>query len=269
VPSDKRARQRAGTLARREALAQRQKRRRQVRSSITVAIVAVVVVGSVFLITRHHNSSNTPTLPPGEQGKLDAIAIKAGCPSSPKTRVNTLSFKAPPPLTISSTATYTATVKTDVGSFVVALDTKDYPVAANNFVFLARHKFYNCVIFHRVVKNFIDQGGDPTGTGTGGPGYEFTAPAPPPATPQYPLGAVVYANSDNPGSANPKSNGSQFFIVTGPEGESLPAYYAPFGQVTSGMSVVQKINQAGSAATSQAGTPTLYHRVLSVTIKES
>ena len=120
------------------------------RSSITVAIIAVVVVGSVFLITRHH-SPKTPTLPPGEQGKLDAIAIKAGCPTSPQTRVNTLSFKVPPPLTISTTATYTATVKTDVGSFVIALNTKDYPVAANNFVFLATHKFYNCVIFHRVV----------------------------------------------------------------------------------------------------------------------
>lgn len=267
MPSDKRARQRAGTLARREALALRQKRRRQVRSSITVAIIAVVVVGSVFLITRHR-SPKTPTLPPGEQGKLDAIAVKAGCPTSPQTRVNTLSFKVPPPLTISTTATYTATVKTDVGSFVIALNTKDYPVAANNFVFLATHKFYNCVIFQRVVKDFIDQTGDPTGTGTGTPGYKFTAPAPPAATPQYPLGSVVYANSDSPGSANPKSNGSQFFIVTGPEGESLPAYYAPFGQVTSGMSVVQKINQAGSAATNEAGKPTLYHRVLSVTIKE-
>jgi len=248
-------------------LARQQKRRRQVRSSIVVVIVAIVVVGSVFLITRHH-SPKTPAIPPGEQGTLDAIAVKAGCPVSPLTRANTLSFKKAPPLTISTTANYTAAVKTDVGSFVITLDAKDYPVAVNNFVFLAKHKFYNCVIFHRVVKDFIDQTGDPTGTGTGGPGYKFAAPAPPAATPQYRLGAVVYANSDNPGSADPKSNGSQFFIVTGPAGESLPAYYAPFGQVTSGMSVVQQINKAGSAATDETGTPSLYHRVLSVTIKE-
>ncbi|HXR54059.1 MAG TPA: peptidylprolyl isomerase [Acidimicrobiales bacterium] len=262
MPTDKRARQRAGAQARREAMARQKKRRRQIRSSIVVAIVAVVVVGSVYLITRH---SPTPTVPATPQGKLDAIAVKAGCPASTSTRANNLSFATAPKLSISTTATYHATVKTDVGSFVISLDPKEAPTAVNSFVFLANQGFFNCVIFHRVIPGFVDQTGDPTGTGTGGPGYQFTEAGPPTASPQYPIGSVAMANSNQPATTKPTTNGSQWFVVTGSQGESLQPDYVLFGQVTSGMNVVQKINTDGTSA----GTPKLTHRILSVKIKEA
>jgi cyclophilin family peptidyl-prolyl cis-trans isomerase len=169
-------------------------------------------------------------------------------------------------MTIDTSKTYLATVKTDVGTFVITLDAKASPIAVNSFVFLADHQFFNCVIFHRVIPGFVVQGGDPTGTGSGGPGYSFTEEGPPTATPQYPLGAVAMANSNSPSTHDPTTNGSQFFIVTGSSGESLPNDYVLFGQVTSGMSVVNKINDDGSTA---GVPPTVTHRMLSVTISES
>jgi cyclophilin family peptidyl-prolyl cis-trans isomerase len=107
----------------------------------------------------------------------------------------------------------------------------------------------------------MDQTGDPTGTGTGGPGYKFADELPVPASPQYPIGSVAMANS----GAN--TNGSQFFIVTGSEGESLSPNYSLFGQVTSGLSVVQRINEDGNTNPSSNGVPPkVIHRILSVTI---
>lgn len=160
-------------------------------------------------------------------------------------------------------------MKTDVGTFVITLDAKESPIAVNSFVFLARAKFFNCVIFHRVIPGFVVQGGDPTGTGTGGPGYEYTEQGPPLAktgTPQYPLGSVAMANSNSPATTDPTTNGSQFFVVTGTQGEQLSNDYVLFGQVTSGMSVVQKISDDGSTS---GVPPTVTHRMLSVTITES
>ena len=204
--------------------------------------------------------------------------IPAADGSSPKTQ----RFDGPPPMivdpakrytavmetskgtmTIDTSKTYTATVTTDVGPFTITLDAKQAPKTVNNFVFLAEHHFYDCIIFHRVIQTFMDQTGDPTGTGTGGPGYEFADELPKPATPQYPLGSVAMANS------GPNTNGSQFFIVAGPEGESLAPNYSLFGQVTSGMSVIEKINADGAPATSSTGTPKVLHRMISVTISES
>ena len=134
----------------------------------------------------------------------------------------------------------------------------------NNFVFLANKGYYHCVIFHRVIPSFMDQTGDPTGTGTGGPGYTIPDENPPKATnasQQYPLGSVAMANT-----GTPHSGGSQFFIVAGPEGESLPNSYALFGAVTSGMDVVTTINQQGSA---QGVPPDVTQRIISITIHES
>jgi len=266
VPTEKRERQRAGRQARLEALARQQRRRRRVRSSAIVVVVAAAVVGSVYLITKH---SPTPkvnaTFPNTAQGRLQKIWVKAGCPSSPGVRVNTLQYKAPPQ-TISATATYEATVKTDIGSFVITLNQKEAPIAVNSFVFLADKGYFNCNSFHRVVQGFVDQTGDPTATGTGGPGYKFTEAGPPVASPQYPIGSVALANSNM--DTDPNTNGSQFFIVTGSQGETLAPDYVLFGQVTSGMTVVQAINTDGGAATNETGTPKVVHRILSVKIKE-
>ena len=131
-------------------------------------------------------------------------------------------------MTIDTSKTYTATVKTTAGTFAIALDAKAAPMTVNNFVFLADKGYYHCVIFHRVIPSFMDQTGDPTGTGTGGPGYTIADENPPkaPTRPsQYPLGSVAMANT-----GAPNTGGSQCFIVAGPEGECLPNTYSLFGR---------------------------------------
>ena len=144
-----------------------------------------------------------------------------------------------------------------MGAFTIQLDPATAPVAVNNFVFLAEQHFYDCVIFHRVIPTFMDQTGDPTGTGDGRPGYKFADELPTTATPQYPLGSVAMANS-----AGPTTNGSQFFIVAGPEGETPPPDVHAVRPVTSGHDVVQQIN-AGRPPPSSQGTPTTLHRIRS------
>jgi cyclophilin family peptidyl-prolyl cis-trans isomerase len=195
------------------------------------------------------------------QRAADRAAVAGGCKSSPSTPLHKPQWNKAPAMTIDPTKAYAATVKTDAGSFVIALDAAKTPLAANNFVFLAQNHFFDCIIFHRVIPGFMNQTGDPTGTGSGGPGYSFADELPPTASPQYPLGSVALANS------GPNTNGSQFFVVTGSDGESLAPDYTLFGQVTSGMSVVQKINADGNANPSADGVPpTVIHRILSVSI---
>jgi cyclophilin family peptidyl-prolyl cis-trans isomerase len=209
-------------------------------------------------------SAATTTTTNAAQQVADAAAVAGGCASSPTTVLHKPSWSKPPAMAIDTTKTYTATVKTDAGTFVITLDAAHTPLTVNNFVFLAQNHFYDCVTFHRVVPTFMDQTGDPTGTGTGGPGYEFADELPAKASPQYPIGSVAMANS------GPNTNGSQFFIVTGSEGTDLPPSYSLFGQVTSGLPVVQKINDDGNANPADNGIPPkVIHRILSVTISSS
>jgi cyclophilin family peptidyl-prolyl cis-trans isomerase len=198
------------------------------------------------------------------QATANAAAVAAGCPKSPATVLKKSKWSAAPAMTISTTQTYTATVKTDLGTFVIALDAKNDPITVNNFVFLAQHHFYDCVIFHRVIPGFVDQTGDPTGTGTGSPGYTIADELPAKAAnaaDQYPLGSVAMANT-----GQPHTGGSQWFVIAGTQGESLPNSYSLFGHVTSGMSVVKKINAQGSAS---GVPPDVTHRMLKVTITSS
>jgi cyclophilin family peptidyl-prolyl cis-trans isomerase/flagellar basal body-associated protein FliL len=278
VPSDKRARQRAAREERLAAEAQSKKRRKQIRNGIIVVVAAAVIVGIVFLVSGNDNNTPAPkskastttttAAATGSNAKLQAqaneVAVKAGCPASTKTTVNTQKYSAAPAMTIDTSKTYTATVVTTTGTFDIALDAKAAPTTVNNFVFLANKGYYHCVIFHRVIPQFMDQTGDPTGTGEGGPGYTIQDENPAKAAnaaQQYPLGSVAMANT---GQAN--SGGSQFFIVAGAEGESLSNTYALFGSVTSGMSVVNTINQQGSA---QGVPPDVTQRIISITIHES
>ena len=276
MPTDKRQRQKAGRQARLEAEQKARKRRVALRRVITLVIVAVVVVGLSYLIFKPGKKSNaasttvassttTKPAPPGGSGDKSpsAITTSADCPASLTTTLNKPSYSAAPPMTIDPSKTYTAVVTTDVGPFTIQLDPKTAPKAVNSFVFLAKQHFYDCIVFHRVIKTFMDQTGDPTGTGSGGPGYQFDDELPATANPQYPLGSVAMANS------GPNTNGSQFFIVAGPEGESLAPSYTIFGKVISGMSVVDQINAGGSAASSSTGTPVTLHRMISVKITES
>lgn len=279
MPSDKRARQRAAREARLAAEAQQQKRRKQIRNGIIIVVIAAIIVGIVFLVSGNNNnvasqskvnSSTTTTVASGKgadaklQAQANEVAVKAGCPASTKTTVNTQKYSAAPAMSTDTSKTYTATVVTTAGTFEITLDPKSAPTTVNNFVFLANKGYYHCVIFHRVIPQFMDQTGDPTGTGEGGPGYTIADENPPKAAnaaQQYPLGSVAMANT-----GQPNSGGSQFFIVAGPEGESLPNSYALFGSVTSGMDVVNTINQQGSA---QGVPPDVTQRIISVTIHES
>ena len=152
---------------------------------------------------------------------------------------------------------YTATMVTSHGTMVIALDPLAAPKTVNSFVFLARYHYYDGVIFHRIIPGFVLQGGDPTGTGTGGPGYKFDDELPAPG--RYQVGSLAMAN------AGPHTNGSQFFIISGPDGVRLPPQYALFGAVVSGGGVVTKIDALGT----RSGKPAEKVVIESVTIAES
>ena len=154
--------------------------------------------------------------------------------SAPKTQ----QFSSPPELGIDPSKRYTATISTSLGDMVVALDAAAAPNTVNNFVFLAGHHYYDGVIFHRIIDGFMCQGGDPTGTGRGGPGYKFADELPKPG--RYEVGSVAMAN------AGPNTNGSQFFIVSGKSGVGLPPQYSLFGKVVKGLDVLEQMQHVAT-----------------------
>ena len=168
-------------------------------------------------------------------------------------------FSSPPEMSIDPAKKYTATIDTNMGTMQADLFASDAPATVNNFVFLARQGFYDGVSFHRVIANFMIQTGDPTGTGTGGPGYRFKDE---PVKRQYLRGTLAMAN------AGPNTNGSQFFIVH--KDYQLQPDYTIFGQLTDGLDVLDKI------ATTPTGpgkggqdTPRTPVTINSITIGES
>jgi cyclophilin family peptidyl-prolyl cis-trans isomerase len=173
-----------------------------------------------------------------------------------------MQWSSPPPMTIDQNKQYTATIKTNYGDIEVQLFPKDAPVTVNNFVFLARQDFYNGVKFHRVVKGFVIQGGDPTGTGAGGPGYRFADEE---ISKDYVAGTLSMAN------AGADTNGSQFFITLSDLSGSLPKKYTIFGQVTDGLDVVKNIGNVPVQAKvpgAEVSSPTADVHIDSITIQE-
>ena len=148
-------------------------------------------------------------------------------------------FRSAPEMGIDPSKRYTATIDTTLGELVVALDAVSAPKTVNNFVFLALNHYYDGVIFHRIINGFMCQGGDPTGTGRGGPGYKFEDELPKPG--RYEVGSVAMAN------AGPNTNGSQFFIVSGASGVGLPPLYSLFGKVVKGLDVVDAMQRVATA----------------------
>jgi len=142
-----------------------------------------------------------------------------------------MKYLEPPPMTIDTDKQYTATIETRKGNLVLELFAADVPTTVNNFVFLAREGYYDGVTFHRVIPDFMAQGGDPTGTGTGGPGYtfadEFTGH-------KHGTGSLSMAN------AGPNTNGSQFFITYSPQ-HHLDNHHSVFGRLVKGMDVLKKL----------------------------
>ena len=247
----KRARDRQlAKLAQRRAAERRAAQRR--RNTI-IGVAGVIVAGVLLIVglnvlageepasSASPSTSSSPSLKPGSQtGTVppgtppDQVACGGLRPSAaddPKPQ-----FTAPA-LTIDEQATYTATLHTSCGEIVIRLLPKRAPQTVNSFVFLARKGFFDGTIFHRLVDSIdVIQGGDPTGSGTGGPGYSI--PDELKADETYPPGTLAMANS----GAN--SGGSQFFIITGPQGHNLdgnPAYTI-FGEITEGLDVARRIN---------------------------
>jgi len=142
-------------------------------------------------------------------------------------------YSALPPMTIDTSKQYTATIETEKGDLVLELFASDVPVTVNNFVFLAGDGFYNGTIFHRVIPDFMAQGGDPTGTGTGTPGYSFADEF---TEHTHITGALSMANS------GPNTNGCQFFITYTPQ-PHLDGKHTVFGQLIEGTDVLEKIEQ--------------------------
>jgi cyclophilin family peptidyl-prolyl cis-trans isomerase len=182
-----------------------------------------------------------------------ATELPAADGSSPKQQ----KFDGAPPMFIDPEKRYTAEMVTNKGTLVISLDPAAAPKTVNSFVFLARYHYYDGIIFHRIIPGFVLQGGDPTGTGTGGPGYKFADELPKPG--RYELGSLAMAN------AGPNTNGSQFFVISGPSGVRLPPQYSLFGKVVSGLDVVAAIDAVGT----QSGTPKEKVTIESVTITES
>lgn len=158
-------------------------------------------------------------------------------------------WSSPPSMQIDPKKSYQAIIHTSMGDITINLFAADAPKTVNNFVFLAKNDFYNGLKFHRVIKNFMIQTGDPNGDGTGGPGYKFADELPPKHP--YAPGIVAMAN------AGPNTNGSQFFICSGPDADTLPTQYTVFGQVVKGMDVVEKISdvKVGPNAQGEMSSP--------------
>ena len=177
--------------------------------------------------------------------------------SSPQKR----RFDGPPPMCIDPDRTYTATMVTSKGTMTITLDPVGAPLTVNNFVVLARYHYYDGVAFHRIIPQFMIQGGDAVGPtpGAGGPGYSIPDELPTAAN-AYPPGTLAMANS------GPSTNGSQFFIISGPDGMRLPPQYSLFGKVVSGLDVVAALDAVGSPG---AGTPKEKVAIESLTIAES
>jgi cyclophilin family peptidyl-prolyl cis-trans isomerase len=287
VPSEKRARQRAARESRLALQAKAKKRRQQTRNTIIVVVVAAVIIGIVFLVSGNNSpkkkqaSSTTTTLVgttttsaagattttaansanATAQAAANKLATAAGCPASTTAPANTQKYTAAPPMTINTGMLYSATVETTAGTFTMSLYAKAAPQTVNSFVFLANKGFYNCNIFHRVIPGFVDQTGDPTGTGSGPFGYKIPLENVPTA---YADGEVAMASSQATGI------GSQWFVLAAGGAQGLDADiasggYSLFGKILTGADVVAKINGEGT----QAGTPAVTERILKVTISES
>ena len=213
------------------------------------AVLAAVIVG-VILISRSGGSNDSgskstaskETAAKEKQGKeKPAKAENAACKEveQPEAREESL---PKPKMTTKKGEKVTAVVETNCGTFDIELATKEAPTIANSFAYLAEEGFYDELTFHRIVPEFVIQGGDPQGTGAGGPGYEVVEA--PPSNLKYTLGTVAMAKTSEAPSG---ASGSQFYIVTGPQGETLPPEYALAGHVTKGLNVVETIGELGGA----------------------
>jgi len=242
-------------------------------NKITVIIGGVIVAGvvtSCFLFLRPDAYRKEPVLElpataiPTQVFTKEEVAVTLLTPtptSTPASKNKT--YTAPPSMTIDVNKTYSATLLTSKGTIKLQFFAKDAPRTVNNFVFLAREGFYNGTTFHRIISGFMIQGGDPAGTGAGGPGYRFDDE---PVTREYSRGTIAMANS------GPNTNGSQFFIMHADY--ALPKNYIIFGSIdsadTQSLATLDAIGgvPVGSNAGGEQSTPLESVSISSVTIEE-
>jgi len=192
---------------------------------------------------------------------LAPAADPADCPAADGSSPKQTEFSEYPPTCIDVTKSYTAEITTNLGALTVELFADKAPIAVNSFVTLARYHYFDGISCHRIIPQFVAQCGDPTGTGTGGPGYEF--PDELPDAGEYQIGSLAMAN------AGPDTNGSQFFVITGANGAALDPNYTLFGMVTEGLdTTVPALDAAGNPENN--GVPPLEPVTIeSITITEA
>lgn len=205
------------------------------RLFIYLLILGAIIGGVIYTMDWDKKTNSSASL--RDELNIQAAMLNNAISSSSNQSVQPASDKlktpAPSGMLIDQNKKYAAVLHTSAGDIFIQLDAKQTPVTANNFVFLAGNKFYDGTIFHRVIKGFMIQGGDPLGNGTGGPGYKFADEK---ITGKYARGTVAMAN------AGPNTNGSQFFILQ--NDYQLQPNYVIFGQVVKGIEVVDKIADA-------------------------
>ena len=222
----------------------------------------VVAVLLVFFLSKSNSSIPQPetfqtnNVAPSQTVSAEVSGTESGTINEQQT-LGESSMNKPPEMQIDQNKSYSAVFKTSEGDITIKFNPVQTPITVNNFVSLARDGFYNGTIFHRVIEGFMIQGGDPEGTGAGGPGYQF---ADEPFTGEYTRGTVAMAN------AGPNTNGSQFFIMH--QDNNLPKNYVIFGKVTSGIEVVDKIATAPTQPGGEGSTPINPVKIESVEIIE-
>jgi peptidyl-prolyl cis-trans isomerase B (cyclophilin B) len=229
----KRERQRQNREARRDAMLAEEKRRRRFKlvRNLVIIVVAVVAAAALYSLTQDDDDSTESA------SEASAASCSTRQPDSPPSEAQ---FAAAPEMTIDPATTYEVVMSTSCGEIPITLDAQRAPQTVNSFLFLSDEGFYDGTTFHRVVKDFVNQGGDPSGTGDGGPGYSL--PDEPP-TGAYQVGDVAMANR------GPGTTGSQFFLVVSEQGaaeltaESTPGRYSILGRMSpEGLKVARKIN---------------------------
>ena len=273
----------------REAEMRAVKRKKMTKKTVRIVLVVAVLVAGFFAIalstkdddsapettepvdTTTPTDTSTPvdTTAPGDTTPVDSTAPSefaygtTECAPLEGATTQTQEFADAFALCIDPSKTYTATVVTNMGEYTAILDPVKAPGTVNNFVNLARHQYFDGTICHRAIPGFMVQCGDPTATGSGGPGYKFADELP--SAGEYKIGSLAMANS------GPNTNGSQFFVITGPQGVGLAANYTLFGQVTDGLdTTVVALDAAGNPDKSANGTPPIQEiKIVSIRISES
>lgn len=259
----------AGRAAQLEAARQAKRRQNFIRTGVVGGVVLLIAVVLAFVTGSGGDGDGDQDVAAGDEGTSTTVTTAAGAAggtddvtcndTEPEASGDDKTYDEPPPMTIDPAKTYTATIETSCGTMVATLDAADAPTAVNNFVFLAREDFYDGLTWHRVVEDFVIQGGDPKGDGTGGVGYDVAGEPPQDG---YQLGSLAAAKA---GTDAAGTMGSQFFVVTGSRGTALPNDYARFGMVTEGLDVAQKLESF--AQEDQTPSRTLY--IFDIAITES